>query len=273
MNNYRYEIKFSLDEIAYSEAMRWLQVNTHATKKYDDRYVNSLYFDNPGYSAVRDNITGLSDRSKYRLRWYNSTHSPNDVISPSFEQKIRKGRLGRKEITPLTNLNENFVSLPLHQIESDIRLELQKTNVLFDDYYTSVLAVKYLREYFEDNEGLRITLDSKIQFLYVDGMTWLTDDILVKVDRSSMQHSLEVRCPYLDIELVDYAASIPAKLKMKGFETKYILKKTLKDVVPDFVLSKKKSGFNAPVGSWLDIDGSDEFRIFNKYVYNRKVKI
>ena len=74
MNNYRYEIKFSLDEIAYTEAMRWLQVNTHATKKFENRYVNSLYFDNPGYSAVRDNISGLSDRSKYRLRWYNTTH-------------------------------------------------------------------------------------------------------------------------------------------------------------------------------------------------------
>ena len=153
MNNYRYEIKFSLDDVNYARAMQWMFVHTHAKKKFENRYVNSLYFDNPGYSAIKDNITGLSNRSKYRLRWYNSTHSPNDVISPSFEQKIRKGRLGRKEITPLTNLKENFASLSLHQIESDVRLELEKANVLFDDYYTSVLAVKYLREYFEDNEG------------------------------------------------------------------------------------------------------------------------
>jgi len=107
--------------------------------------------------------------------------------------------------------------------------------------------------------------------LYVDGMTWLTDDILVKVDRASMQHSLEVRSPYLDIDLVNYAGSIPSGLKMKGFNTKYILKKALKGVVPEFVLSKKKSGFNAPVGAWLKSDELDEFRTFNKYVFNKKV--
>ena len=218
MNNYRYEIKFSLDEIAYAEAMGWLQVNTHATKKFENRYVNSLYFDNPSYSSVRDNITGLSDRSKYRLRWYNSTHSPNDVISPSFEQKIRKGRLGRKEITPLTNLNENFVSLPLHQIESDIRLELQKTNVLFDDYYTSVLAVKYLREYFEDNEGLRITLDSKIQFLYVDGMTSRLSDCPKLYNR---RYVMELK---FDIKLKDYVSVLLKSLNMSPTRhSKYLI--------------------------------------------------
>ena len=218
MNEYRYEIKFSLDEIAYAEAMGWLQVNTHATKKFENRYVNSLYFDNPSYSSVRDNITGLSDRSKYRLRWYNSTHSPNDVISPSFEQKIRKGRLGRKEITPLTNLNENFVSLPLHQIESDIRLELQKTNVLFDDYYTSVLAVKYLREYFEDNEGLRITLDSKIQFLYVDGMTSRLSDCPKLYNR---RYVMELK---FDIKLKDYVSVLLKSLNMSPTRhSKYLI--------------------------------------------------
>jgi len=107
--------------------------------------------------------------------------------------------------------------------------------------------------------------------LYVDGMTWLPDDILVKVDRASMQHSLEVRCPYLDVDLVSYAASIPAELKLKGMKSKYILKKALKDIVPDFVLNRKKSGFNAPVGSWIKTKGLDEFRAFNQYVYKHKV--
>lgn len=109
--------------------------------------------------------------------------------------------------------------------------------------------------------------------LYVDGMTWLPDDILVKVDRASMQHSIEARCPYLDVELSSYAASIPAEFKMKGLETKCILKKALREVVPDFVLSKKKSGFNTPVGAWLEINELDEFRAFNRYVFNKKVPI
>ena len=218
MNNYRYEIKFSLDEVAYTEAMRWLQVNTHATKKFENRYVNSLYFDNPGYSAVRDNISGLSDRSKYRLRWYNTTHSPNDEISPSFEQKIRKGRLGRKEITPLTNFNKDFISLSLHQIESDIRLELEKVDVFFDDYYTSVLAVKYLREYFEDNEGLRITLDSEIQFSYVDGMTSKLSDCPKLYSR---RYVMELK---FDIKLKDYVSVLLRSLNMSPTRhSKYLM--------------------------------------------------
>lgn len=109
--------------------------------------------------------------------------------------------------------------------------------------------------------------------LYVDGMTWLPDDILVKVDRVSMQSSIEVRCPYLDVELLSYAASIPVELKMKGLKTKYILKKALKDVLPGFVLSKKKSGFNAPIGAWIDTKGLDEFCAFNRYVFRRKLDL
>lgn len=107
--------------------------------------------------------------------------------------------------------------------------------------------------------------------LYVDAMTWLPDDILVKVDRATMFSSIESRSPYLDPDLTSYAASIPPELKMKGFQTKYILKKSLKKILPDFVLNKKKSGFNAPVGEWIGLNGNDEFKTFNKYVYDRKL--
>ena len=109
------------------------------------------------------------------------------------------------------------------------------------------------------------------QNLYVDCMTWLPDDILVKVDRASMQNSLEVRCPYLDVEVASYVASIPSRLKMKRLENKYIVKKALTDVVPDFVLRKKKSGFNAPIGGWIETEGFDEFRAFNLYVFRHKL--
>jgi asparagine synthase (glutamine-hydrolysing) len=88
--------------------------------------------------------------------------------------------------------------------------------------------------------------------LYVDGMTWLPDDILVKVDRATMASSIEARCPYLDPDLVAYAASIPANLKMRFFNTKYILKKSLQALLPQFILDKPKSGFNAPAGAWMN---------------------
>jgi len=114
-------------------------------------------------------------------------------------------------------------------------------------------------------------LDWLDRHLYVDAMTWLTDDILVKVDRASMHHGLEVRCPYLDVDLVSYAASIPASLKLKGFNTKYILKQALQGVLPGSVLNKKKKGFNAPIHAWLQSRQEDEFKQFNRYVFNRKM--
>ncbi|MEP7146311.1 MAG: asparagine synthase (glutamine-hydrolyzing) [bacterium] len=126
--------------------------------------------------------------------------------------------------------------------------------ITFEKYYDKVKDLK--------------TLDRN---LYVDGMTWLPDDILVKADRSTMFSSIESRSPYLDPDLVAYAASIPAELKMKGMQTKYILKRSLKKILPDFVLNKKKSGFNAPVGSWIGMKDNDEFKTFNKYVYDRKL--
>ena len=125
------------------------------------------------------------------------------------------------------------------------------------------------KKYYAEAEDL----DKLDRNLYVDGMTWLPDDILVKVDRASMQNSLEVRCPYLDVELASYAASIPAELKMKGLKNKYILKNALKEVVPNFVLNKKKSGFNAPVGAWIKTNEVDEFRAFNKYVFDEKIPV
>ena len=179
---------------------------------------NSLYFDNPSYSSIRDNITGLSDRVKYRLRWYNSKHSSNDEISPCFEQKIRKGRLGRKKITPLTNLKENFTSEPLNQIESDIRIELQKSNVLLDDYYTSVLSVKYLREYYEDNLGLRITFDKDIEFSYVDGLnSKLVDCPKLKYRRYIMELKFNT-------DLKDYASQLLSGLNISPTRhSKYLI--------------------------------------------------
>ncbi len=124
-------------------------------------------------------------------------------------------------------------------------------------------------KHYKQAEGMEV-LD---QHLYVDAKTWLVDDILVKVDRSSMHSSIEARAPYLDLDLATYVASIPSSLKMKGLTTKYVLKQALLEagVIPAFVVEKKKSGFNAPVGAWLGVEPSQEFKAFNKYVFDKKV--
>ena len=208
MNKYRYEIKFALDEISYSEAMRWLQVNTQATKRYDDRFVNSLYFDNPGYSAIRDNITGLSNRSKYRLRWYSADKTSNLAILPTFEIKTRKGRLGKKDSIRMSNFSESFVSLPLYKIDSKLRSELNKSNFILDDHYVSVLSVQYLREYFEDSLGLRVTFDKDIEFSYVDGLNSKL------VDCPKLQYRRYVMELKFNTDLKDYVSQLLSGLNM-----------------------------------------------------------
>jgi asparagine synthase (glutamine-hydrolysing) len=80
---------------------------------------------------------------------------------------------------------------------------------------------------------------------------YLQDDILVKVDRASMMHGLEVRAPFLDIELVDFARRIPSSYKLRNGTTKYILKKALESVLPHDILYRSKKGFGTPVGSWF----------------------
>ena len=83
------------------------------------------------------------------------------------------------------------------------------------------------------------------------GNLFLQDQILVKVDRLSMMHSLEVRTPLLDIDLVNCVRKIPNSLKLKGNQTKYILKKTMESLLPHDIIWRKKVGFSAPLGKWL----------------------
>jgi asparagine synthase (glutamine-hydrolysing) len=90
---------------------------------------------------------------------------------------------------------------------------------------------------------------SRIQ--YVDIKTYLTDDILVKVDRASMAHSLEVRAPILDHKLMELAASIPSSMKLRRKNGKYIFKKALKQVLPESVLQRRKMGFAVPLAQWF----------------------
>jgi asparagine synthase (glutamine-hydrolysing) len=89
------------------------------------------------------------------------------------------------------------------------------------------------------------------QATFVDIKTWLVDDILVKADRTSMTHSLEVRCPFLDHRIVEFAARLPPDFKLRGFAKKHLLKQSQRARLPSWVLDRPKRGFNAPVSHWL----------------------
>jgi len=87
--------------------------------------------------------------------------------------------------------------------------------------------------------------------LYTDLSLYLADDILVKVDRMSMATSLETRAPFLDVEVMELAFSMPGHLKLRGRQRKYVLKKAFEDVLPSSVLTRPKEGFSIPMKNWL----------------------
>ncbi|HEC01827.1 MAG TPA: amidotransferase 1, exosortase A system-associated [Sphingomonadales bacterium] len=86
---------------------------------------------------------------------------------------------------------------------------------------------------------------------YIDIKTYLVGDILTKVDRASMAHSLEVRVPLLDHELVEWIATLPSHFKLQGGEGKYIFKKSLEGRLPNDILYRPKMGFGVPLGKWF----------------------
>ncbi|GAB6612013.1 MULTISPECIES: asparagine synthase (glutamine-hydrolyzing) [Bacillus] len=90
---------------------------------------------------------------------------------------------------------------------------------------------------------------SKMQ--YIDMYTWLRGDILLKADKMSTAHSLELRVPFLDKEVFDVASKIPTELKIANRTTKAILREAVRGIVPDHVLDRKKLGFPVPIRHWL----------------------
>jgi len=93
--------------------------------------------------------------------------------------------------------------------------------------------------------------DDREKMLYADTVSFLPDDCLFKVDRMSMAHALEVRVPFLDRELVEFAAQIPFGYKIHGLTSKYILKKTFSPCLPRKILKQRKQGFTIPIAAWL----------------------
>ena len=91
-------------------------------------------------------------------------------------------------------------------------------------------------------------IDRSLEFF---ARVFLQDDILVKVDRMSMMHGLEVRSPFLDHDLVDCVRRIPHGLKLRGRTTKHVLKKAMEPLLPDKIVHREKRGFSAPLGQWL----------------------
>lgn len=90
------------------------------------------------------------------------------------------------------------------------------------------------------------------RMLYFDTKTWLVDDLLIKADRMSMAASLELRVPFLDYRLVEFAATIPSHYKIRGSQGKYLLKSMMKNILPKEIIHRKKMGFPTPLKAMFE---------------------
>ena len=164
-NDARYEIKFILDESEYTRAMRWLHTHMHVRTSYPSRVVHSIYFDDCEFSSIKDNLSGVSDRQKIRLRWYED--KDKNFSQPFLEIKKRTGRLGYKKHIKTPGLSNKIASLRADEIrmriESDAKRDLFGCNI-FDRHLTPVMYINYKRDYYEDLSGIRVTIDSDIKF-------------------------------------------------------------------------------------------------------------
>lgn len=150
--------------------------------------------------------------------------------------------------TTFEGLSRNSVEAYFHSV-SILRNPMREQ--LFSGRFKTELAGYNAQEVFNYHAGRANTDDPLALIQYLDLKTYLVGDINTKVDRASMAHSLEVREPLMDHELVEWMATLPSSLKIQGQEGKYLLKKAMEPRLPHDILYRPKMGFSVPLARWF----------------------
>ncbi len=148
----------------------------------------------------------------------------------------------------------------LGSLTCDLPTRVVQSGMIFAaDSRSSMYSPEYLAQVRDHNPYERLIsefravsdLDVTAQLQYVDVRAYLTNDILVKVDKASMFNSLETRAPMLDQYLVEYVASLPSTIRTRNGVLKYLLKKVAADLLPAEILTRRKQGFGVPIKHWF----------------------
>jgi len=134
--------------------------------------------------------------------------------------------------------------------------DAEKKGLLSDEVKSELRSHNTYEDIFNYISKSKLTKDME-RILYLSMKLYLQDDLLVKVDRTSMANSLEVRCPLLDYELVEFACSLPMFYKLNGLRTKYLFKKAAMGLLPAAIINRPKKGFGIPISRWLCGDLKD----------------
>lgn len=182
-----------------------------------------------------------------------------------------------KVINKLPVSLDNFsIDFKLKKFISGIQYDEIIRNIIwlgsFNEIETNTLLKNESRDIYNIFDSIRnITsgmddLNIIEKILYLDMKMYLQNDILVKVDRASMANSLEVRVPFLDHRIVEYAFNMPLHYKLNLFKTKYILKKAITTHIPDKIINRQKKGFGIPVAKWI----KENFNTIITNILNKK---
>ncbi len=140
----------------------------------------------------------------------------------------------------LTPLEERYIG------NAKMFSELEKSDLL-NTYNKGLDFTNITKPLYKESEGY----DPVDRMQYIDIHTWMRGDILLKADKMTMAHSLELRVPFLDKAVFEIASKIPTSLKTANGTTKYVLRKAAEGIVPEHVLNRKKLGFPVPIRHWL----------------------
>ena len=172
----------------------------------------------------------------------------SDTLVPRLPGRV--GRYARRSFlamprTPEAMFFDNFASIGLARQATLLAPRLARL--------ATPAAYAASRAYFETPNGHSTTLD---RLLYADLKTYLVE-LLMKQDQMSMAASIESRVPFLDHHLVEFAAQLPPRMKLRGLTTKWILREAARDLLPQTILTRPKMGFPVPFGQWLRGGGAD----------------
>jgi asparagine synthase (glutamine-hydrolysing) len=224
---------------------------TYYVSKLASNYVKVVLSGDGGDElfAGYDSYAAILDRSKYE-KW---------------PKPIRFGLQKIASLLPAGTYGKNFlhnISLPVNERFSDYVSHISTSK-------HSCLLSKDLREsmnsencIFEKSFEAAARYDAVSRLQYVDMKNYLPGDILVKVDRMSMAHSIETRVPLLDQELIQYVNGLPSKYKLNGARRKYIFKKVAERLIPEETIRRRKQGFAVPLKYWF----KDELKGFVKQI-------
>jgi SPX domain protein involved in polyphosphate accumulation len=152
----RYEKKYVCDVYRFNNFLSWIYNFTDIKKKYSKRNIKSIYFDNYNFDSAKDNLIGLSNREKIRLRWYN-----NDLSQSILEIKKKIDNFNQKNKQTIEFKKKNIFDYNIFSLMKELNTQ---TKIISEKNLNPIILISYDREYYENINGIRLTIDSNLTF-------------------------------------------------------------------------------------------------------------